>query len=111
MNNPEINLEVVRTTKSKFFMINSKQIHNLLQVQTRFNDWIKRKTKAFGFEEGLDYTKIPGGNKLGRKSAIVILSLDAAIAIVSSYDTVFSRILVKELIKLRPYRCRINTDN
>ena len=36
----------------------ARALHGFLEVETRFNDWIKRRIEKYGFIEGQDYIKI-----------------------------------------------------
>lgn len=65
--------------------VNAKELHEFLEVKTRFNDWIVSRIKDFGFEEGKDFVvnlitensviKSHGGN---RRSKDYHLTLDMA---------------------------------
>ena len=35
--------------------VNARELHAFLEVQTRFNDWIARRVKDYGFTENIDY--------------------------------------------------------
>lgn len=37
------------------FGVNARQLHKALQVQSRFNDWIKKRIEKYGFIEGSDF--------------------------------------------------------
>lgn len=36
--------------------VNARDIHNYLQVKTRFNDWINRAISKYDFKENIDFT-------------------------------------------------------
>ena len=57
--------------------VNAREIHQYLNVKTRFNDWIKRAIEKYDFQENIDYSKmsrvINGGDAID-----YIVSLDMA---------------------------------
>ena len=38
--------------------VNARELHAFLEVQTRFNDWIKNRIEQYDFVEGLDFCSI-----------------------------------------------------
>ncbi len=38
--------------------VNARDIHEYLEVKTRFNDWIKRAIERYDFRENIDYSKM-----------------------------------------------------
>lgn len=46
--------------------VNAKELHGFIQAKARFNDWITRRIKKYGFKENQDYiiiqTKKQGNN-------------------------------------------------
>lgn len=57
--------------------VNAREIHQYLNVKTRFNDWIKRAIEKYDFQENIDYSKmsrvINGGDAID-----YIVTLDMA---------------------------------
>ncbi len=39
-------------------LVSARELHEFLDVKSRFNDWIRIKIEKYGFEENEDYTKI-----------------------------------------------------
>ncbi len=35
--------------------VNARELHGFLDVQTRYNDWIKNRIEQYGFGEGTDF--------------------------------------------------------
>ena len=35
--------------------VSARELHEVLKVKSRFNDWIKNRINKYGFEEGYDY--------------------------------------------------------
>lgn len=61
--------------------VDARRLHQWLEVNTRFNDWIERRITEYGFIEGQDYysnlSKTPSGAG-GRPSTEYFISLDMA---------------------------------
>lgn len=38
--------------------VNARDIHEFLEVKTRFNDWINRAIEKYDFKENIDYSKL-----------------------------------------------------
>ena len=59
--------------------VNARELHAFLEVQTRFNDWIKNRVEKYGFVENVDFliilSKTPNG---GRPSQEYYITLDMA---------------------------------
>ena len=61
--------------------VNARELHAFLEVQTRFNDWIKSRIEDFGFVENQDFTAFtenPVKPETGRPRMEYALSLDMA---------------------------------
>lgn len=61
--------------------VNARELHAFLEVQTRFNDWIKSRIEDFGFVENQDFTAFtenPVKPETGRPRIEYALSLDMA---------------------------------
>lgn len=43
--------------------VNARELHFFLEVETRYNDWIKRMLE-YGFVENVDYSKMSSDNQL-----------------------------------------------
>lgn len=52
--------------------VNARELHGILEVRTRFNDWIQRRIEDGGFVEGEDYSILSKG------SPDCLVSLDMA---------------------------------
>ena len=35
--------------------VSARELHEGLEIKSRFNDWIKNRIKKYGFEENIDY--------------------------------------------------------
>ena len=74
--------ELIRVQKNEGKeTVNARELHEFLEVQTRFNDWIKARIDKYGFVDGIDFAKVtekivtPGGAQDGNS---YYLSLDMA---------------------------------
>jgi anti-repressor protein len=47
--------EATSTVVAKEQFVNARELHQSLQIKTRFNDWIERRIAEFGFLENEDY--------------------------------------------------------
>lgn len=54
MNNQLIKIE----EKDGKQTVNARELHEFLEVQTRFADWIKRRISEYGFEDNVDFITI-----------------------------------------------------
>jgi phage anti-repressor protein len=64
-------------------MVNSQDLYQKLQVNTRYNDWLTRRIKEYGFLEGVDfYSNLsksqPSKYKGGRDKTVCMVTLDMA---------------------------------
>ena len=52
--------ELIKITKNEEGqqLVSARELHEFLEVKTRFNDWIKNRIEKYGFKENIDYTKI-----------------------------------------------------
>lgn len=62
INQSNINDEVIQT-------VNARELHSFLGVETRFNDWLDRRVKEYGFVDGVDfYSNLSKTSNSGRPS-------------------------------------------
>lgn len=62
-------------------LVNARELHEFLEVETRFNDWITRKLEKYDFIKDIDFTTITQNRVVGATHKDVteyILTLDAA---------------------------------
>jgi len=45
--------------------VNSREIYEYLEVETKYNDWINRAIEKYDFEENFDYSKMSNGTSRG----------------------------------------------
>jgi len=57
---------------------NARDLHASLQVQTRFDDWMRRRIEEYGFVEGEDFSSNLRKSTGGRRSVDYRISLDMA---------------------------------
>lgn len=55
---------------------NARELHNFLEIRTRFNDWINNRINKYSFVENIDYTVVT--KKLVTEGKDYYLSLDMA---------------------------------
>ncbi len=58
--------------------VNAREIHEHLEVKTRFNDWINRAIQKYDFKENVDYSKMSKSPNGGRPEQDYIVTLDMA---------------------------------
>ena len=57
-------------------VLNARELHDYLDVDTPFRKWVKRRINNYSFEEGLDFSTFLSESTGGRPSKEFILSLD-----------------------------------
>lgn len=60
--------------------VDARELHQFLEVKTRFNDWITSRINTYGFLNDIDYLKISNGNYSGIGMAPInyFLTIDMA---------------------------------
>lgn len=58
--------ELIKITKNEEgqHLVSARELHDFLEVKTRFNDWIVRMCE-YGFQENIDYSILSSGNPNG----------------------------------------------
>ncbi|WP_209014002.1 antA/AntB antirepressor family protein [Clostridium perfringens] len=61
-------------------LVSGRELHDFLEVKTRFNDWIKNRIGkyGFGFKNDIDYKKIVIGHKRGQNIYDYIITIQLA---------------------------------
>ena len=59
-------------------LVSARELHEGLEVKSRFNDWIKNRINKYGFEENEDYTTLTKNLVNGGKETDYIITLDMA---------------------------------
>ena len=58
--------------------VNARELHAFLEVQTRFNDWIKNRIEQYDFVENQDYVRFTENLENGGRSIEYYITLDMA---------------------------------
>lgn len=66
-----INQEMVQT-------VSARELHEFLEVQTAFKDWIARRIADYDFDDGIDFCSILSESSGGRPSREYYITLDMA---------------------------------
>lgn len=53
--NDLIPIDAADKIKHGYQLVDARILHSKLEVQTRFDDWMRRRIEEYGFEEGTDY--------------------------------------------------------
>ena len=48
-------------------VVSGRELHKFLEVKTRYNDWINKRVKEYGFTENIDFVAITQKKVTGRK--------------------------------------------
>lgn len=59
-------------------VVNGRELHEFLEVNSKFADWIKNRIAKYGFEENSEYVTVSNILENGGKSIDYILKLDTA---------------------------------
>ena len=76
-------LMTITKTESGNNAVSARELHEFLEVSSRFNDWIKNRIEKYDFIEGVDFllhnfTKQTNGGSGGHNRVEYIISLDMA---------------------------------
>ena len=72
-------MELVKVTNENGVnLVSARELHNFLEVKSRFNDWIKNRIEKYGFEENSDYTTLTKNLVNGGKETDYIIKIDMA---------------------------------
>jgi len=58
--------------------VDARHLHQLLEVQHQFRDWIKNRIEEYGFEDGKDFREFFSESSGGRPAKDYALSVDMA---------------------------------
>ena len=58
--------------------VNARELHEKLEVKTKFVEWMKRAIDKYGFEDGVDFISFLGKSTGGRPSAEYQVTVDMA---------------------------------
>ena len=58
--------------------VNARELHAFLEVQTRFNDWIKNRIEQYDFVEKQDFTTLTKNLVNGGRTTEYYITLDMA---------------------------------
>ena len=68
----------ITTNEEGIQLVSARELHEGLEVKSRFNDWIKNRINKYGFEENEDYTTLTKNLVNGGKETDYIITLDMA---------------------------------
>jgi anti-repressor protein len=68
----------VYETDSGERVIAARELHEFLEVNSKFADWIKNRITKYGFEEGTDFTTVSNFLENGGRSIEYVLKMDVA---------------------------------
>jgi phage anti-repressor protein len=80
--------------------VSARELHTALEVETRFNDWIKRRIKEYGFIKDEDFYSILSKSTGGRSGTDYLLSTDMAKELAMLENNEKGREVRRYLIKL-----------
>ena len=58
--------------------VSARELHEFLEVDTRFNDWIARRIEEYGFEESIDFYSEKSKSTGGRQAIEYIITTGMA---------------------------------
>lgn len=89
------------TTNGDKLTLSARDLHNQLQIHTKFNDWFSRM-KEYGFDEGTDFYSFLSESTGGRPATDYQITLDMAkeeIAIDTNMENVIENDLLQAIIQ------------
>ena len=70
--------------------VNARELHEFLEVKTKFNDWIRNRIKKYGFEENVDFTllaeKLVSRNNATSISYFISLDMSKELSMVENNE-------------------------
>lgn len=82
----------VTTNEQKEQIVSARELHGFLEVGTRFNDWIERKIKKYGFLENVDFITVTQkkvtaqGNEIEFMDYIIKIDMAKELSMVENND-------------------------
>ena len=71
--------ELIKVTeKNGEQLVSAKELHEFLEVKSKFADWFKNRVSKYGFEENQDYVSISKNLEKSRREIDYVLKLDIA---------------------------------
>lgn len=59
-------------------LVDARELHEFLEVQSRFNDWIRNRIEKYGFIENMDFLTLTKNLVTGGKQIDYVLKIDTA---------------------------------
>lgn len=75
---PNTQHELLIVVQGDSTFVSATLLHARLSIETRFNDWIHRRIKEYGFQEGEDFYSNLSKSTGGRKPIDYLLTMDMA---------------------------------
>lgn len=93
-------------------LVNARELHEFLEVSTRYNDWINNRIDKYNFIENMDYTMITENLVNGGRINIHVLKLDTAKEISMVENNSKGRLARRYFIEVeKRYRKMIDDSN
>lgn len=72
-------MELIRITEQNGEKaVNARELHQFLEVKSRFGDWIKNRIEDYGFIENQDFVSVSKNLENGGRTIEYIISMDMA---------------------------------
>ena len=72
-------MELIKVTEQNGEqLVSARDLHEFLEVKSKFADWIKNRIEKYGFEENQDFVTISKNLENGGREIDYILKLDTA---------------------------------
>ena len=68
----------IEINKNNEQLVSAKELHEFLEVKSKFADWIKNRIEKYGFEENQDFVTVSKNLENGGREIDYILKLDTA---------------------------------
>lgn len=89
-------------------LVNARELHEFLNVSTRYNDWIKNRIDKYGFIKGEDFITLTENLVSGGRQNIHVLKLDMAKEIAMVENNEKGRLIRRYFIEIeKKYRQQI----
>lgn len=93
-------------------LVDGRELHEFLEISTRYNDWIRNRIEKYGFIENIDYLTLTENLVSGGRRNIHVLKMDMAKEVAMVENNTKGRIARRYFIEVeKKYRQMVDASN